>query len=134
MDVRLLHEAHVALLLIAETGDDEEDDVAVLSGPCTWDGSRLWIDYGDPDHQFPVPEECWDRFEETPEDVRDIFNGARFYASIGVGNLAEDADYSRLSLTGLQWPKEEPESESGNGSGEDGDELPPRSGPPPAEP
>ena len=106
MDPAQLHGLKVAILFVGET-DDGSDDCAVMAGPATWDGGNLWINYGDPDHQFPLPEEAWPGLQPVPRDVRDIFQDAQFYTSIAVGNLPEDADYSQLMLTGLQWPAEE---------------------------
>jgi hypothetical protein len=104
MDLGVLNGTVLALLLISET-DQGEDDWAVCSGVFRIRGGTALLDRGPGSPEFELLPEWLERIKPTNDGTRPILLNASHYLPLRVGELPEDAEPAAFTATGLKWPQ-----------------------------
>ena len=102
------------LALVAFSEDKEgETEAAVFTGIARWTNGHMYMDRGEGQKPFQVPDDILDRIEPVPANISDIVMGADFFVTTYIWPLPDDADAGQYEDTGLKWPKQ-PETRAGS--------------------
>jgi len=113
----------LALLVYEMSKRWKVKDAAIFFGNARVEGSRLYFDHGKHPLSFDIPEDALERLKRVTGDLRDIFEDAKYFIWMTIGDLPEGEDVSQYIPTGLKWPtrkrkkkaRRKEKGENGNG-------------------
>ncbi|MBL7996972.1 hypothetical protein JNM05_16520 [bacterium] len=100
MDLSVFQNTPFALLVV--NVDSDEDDMRLVVGNATWNGSSFL--FAPPDlSPLELPEDVYVRIKEVTPDVQNIFGeNVKYFVMMSMGSLPDD-NPNGYENTGLKW-------------------------------
>jgi hypothetical protein len=105
LDFTHIHDKKFAVIFIEDDGT-EDGKWTILVGVAKWRDGHLSIYRGLDAPEFPIPDDTLDRVKPVLPEVRETLEQADYCTMLTVGPLAEDADPSEFTHTGLRIPND----------------------------